>query len=215
MHPSTFGFGYSQFGCLSIRGVAGTKKGYLFPMIVETIFSTLDQAGKANFAPMGLVWGTDIVIVRPFRNTQTCRNLTSGGFGVASLSDNVLAYVQSALCNAVLPSFPAIKIPGAVFQDACSWLELAVISESGSEDRADFRCRIMHKDRRRDFLGFCRAGNAVIEATILATRLGYYEKQEIDESLKRYSRIVEKTAGPNEKQAFKLVCDYVRQREGQ
>jgi uncharacterized protein len=184
-------------------------------MIVETIFSTLDYAGKSNFAPMGLVWGEEIVIVRPFRNTQTCRNLMSSGFGVASLSDNVLAYVQSGLYDAVLPGFPAIKIPGVVFQDVCSWLELAVISESGSEDRAEFQCRIMNRDRRRDFLGFCRAGSAVIEATILATRLDFHDRKDVDESMKRFSRIVEKTAGQNEKQAFQLVCDYIRQREGQ
>jgi uncharacterized protein len=184
-------------------------------MIIETIFSTLDRAGKPNFAPMGVVWGEEIVIVRPFRNTQTCRNLLSSGYGVASLSDDVLAYVQSGLYNAVLPGFPAIKIPGVVFKDACSWLELAVISESGSEDRAEFQCRIMHRDRRRDFLGFCRAGNAVIEATIWATRLDFYDKKETEDSLKRYLRIVEKTAGPNEQQAFQMVCDYIREREGQ
>jgi uncharacterized protein len=184
-------------------------------MIVETIFSTLDNSGKPNSAPMGLVWGEEIAIVRPFRNTQTCRNLMSSGFGVASLSDNVLAYVQSGLYDAVLPGFSAIKISGLVYQDACSWLELAVISESGTEDRAEFKCRIMHRDRKRDFVGFCRAGNAVIEATILATRLAFYDKKEVEESLKRCLRIVEKTAGPNEKQAFQLVCDYIRQREGQ
>jgi len=184
-------------------------------MIIETIFSTMDQAGKPNFAPMGLVWGEEIVIVRPFRNTQTCRNLISGGFGVASLSDDVLAYVKSGLYDAALPGFAAIRIPGIVFQGACSWLELAVISESGSEDRAEFQCRIMHRAYGRDFLGFCRAGNAVIEATILATRLDFYSRKEVDESLKRYSRIIEKTAGQNEKEAFQLVCDYVRQREEQ
>jgi uncharacterized protein len=184
-------------------------------MIIETIFSTIDRAGTPNFAPMGVVWGEEIVIVRPFRNTQTCRNLQSTGYGIASLSDDVLAYVQSGLYSAVLPGFTAIKIPGVVFQDACSWLELAVISESGSEDRADFHCRIMHRDHRRDFVGFCRAGNAVIEATILATRLDYCDKKEIDDSLKRYLRIVEKTAGPNEQQAYQMVCDYIREREGQ
>jgi uncharacterized protein len=186
-----------------------------FSVIVETLFSTLDGDGKPNFAPMGVAWGEEIVMVRPFRNTRTCRNLLSSGYGVASLSDNVLAYVQCGLYDAVLPGFPALSVPGIVYQDACSWLELAVINRSGSEDRAEFQCRIMHRESRRDFLGFCRAGNAVIEATILATRLDYCDRQEVDESLNRYLRIVEKTAGSNEKQAFQLVRDYIRQREGQ
>ena len=81
-------------------------------MIIETIFSTLDDAGRPNFAPMGLVWGEETVLVRPFRDTQTYRNLRSGRCGVASLSDDVLAYVQCGLFNEVLPGFPAAAIDG-------------------------------------------------------------------------------------------------------
>jgi uncharacterized protein len=182
-------------------------------MIVESIFSTLDESGRPNFAPMGLLWGEESVVVRPFRNTQTCNNLLSSGYGVANLSDDVLAYVQCGLYNAVLPGFPAIAVPGVVFQDTCSWLELAAISRGGSDERAEFQCRILHKGRQRDFLGFCRAGNAVIEAAILATRLAFCDRQEVMKSLNHYMKIIEKTAGQNEKEAFQLVCDYVRQRE--
>jgi hypothetical protein len=49
----------------------------------------------------------------------------------------------------------------------------------------------------------------------LATRLDYCDKKEIDDNLKRYLRIVEKTAGTNEQQAFQMVCDYIRERERQ
>ena len=48
-------------------------------MIVETIFSTIDEDGNPNFAPMGLFWGDETVTVRPYRNTQTCRNLIDNG----------------------------------------------------------------------------------------------------------------------------------------
>ena len=108
-------------------------------MIIETIFSTLDEHGKPNFAPMGVLWGEDSVIVRPFRTSQTCRNLLSSGHGVVNLSDNVLAFVQCALYDMILPSFPAVTVPGVVFQDACSWLELSVVAGGGSEDREPCR----------------------------------------------------------------------------
>ena len=60
-------------------------------MIIETIFSTLDAEGYPHFAPMGLLWGEEYMTVRPYRDTQTCRNLMATGCGVANVTDNVLA----------------------------------------------------------------------------------------------------------------------------
>src|SRR5512139_1645660 len=100
-------------------------------MIIETIFSTVNESGQPNFAPMGVVWGEEELTVRPFRQSRTCHNLVTTGYGVASLTDDVLAFVQSGLYNAVLPHFPASSVPGVVFQEACSWRELAVIAVAG------------------------------------------------------------------------------------
>jgi hypothetical protein len=183
---------------------------YVKAMIVETIFSTVDEAGKPNFAPMGLLWGDEYVAIRPYRNTQTCRNLLSTGYGVANVTDDVLAYVQCGLYQAVLPYFPARAVRGAVFKDACSWWELEVVSRSGSEERAELRCRVLHTERQKDFLGFCRAGNAVIEAAILATRAGLYDRKIVTDSLARFGEIVEKTGDEKEKQAMQLIHEYIR-----
>lgn len=178
-------------------------------MIIETIFSTLDENGKPNFAPMGISWGDDSVIVRPFRTSQTCCNLLSRGHGVANLSDNVLAFVQCALYDEILASFPAVTVPGVIFQDACSWLELEVVAIDGSDERVEFRCRVLHRGRHKDFLGFCRARNAVIEAAIMATRLDIHDRNMAADILNQYMKVVEKTGSEIEKQAFQLVCKYV------
>ncbi len=184
-------------------------------MIVESIFSTLDATGTPNFAPMGIVWGEENAVVRPYRNTRTCRNLLANGYGVANLSDDALAFVQCGLYKAVLPHFPATRVPGVVFQGCCSWLELEVRKQGGSEERAEFECRIQHKGRQHDFLGFCRAGNAVIEAAILATRLAFSGQAKANEDLNHYMRIVDKTGDQREKEAIRLVHDYIRKWEGQ
>jgi len=179
-------------------------------MIIETIFSTLDETGKANFAPMGLEWGEDFITVRPFRKTRTCHNLLSSGYGVANLTDDVLAFVQCGLYAATLPNFQARVVPGVVFERACFWREMEVVSRGGSENRAELRCRVMHKGRQREFLGFCRASNAIIEATILATRLALHDRKLVEERMIRYREIVEKTGGESEKRAFQLVWDCIQ-----
>jgi hypothetical protein len=179
-------------------------------MIVETIFSTIDEAGKPNFAPMGIEWGKEFLTVRPFRSTQTCWNFLSTGYGVANLTDDVLAYVQCALYDAVLPHFQAKAGPGVVFKETCSWREMTLISQAGTEDRAELYCRVVYDGRQKDFLGFRRASNAVIEATILATRMKLHDAETMAEWLSHYARIVDKTGDEIENQAFQMVHDYVR-----
>lgn len=179
-------------------------------MIIETIFSTIDESGNPNFAPMGLLWGDEDVTVLPYRTTQTFRNLHSNGCGVANITDDVLAYVQSALYQAVLPHFSAKAIKGIVFEGACSWLELEVVSTGDSDERAEMRCRVMHTGRQRDFLGFCRARGAVIEAAILATRVGLYSRKAVEDKLIPYGEIIEKTGAAIERQAMQLIYEFVR-----
>jgi uncharacterized protein len=179
-------------------------------MIVETIFSTVDENGRPNFAPMGLVWGEKFATVLPFRETQTCRNLLSTRYGVANLSDDILAYVQSALYDSNLPHFPAKAGPGVVFSNTCSWREMEVVSQSGTAERAEFGCRIVYEGRQRDFLGFRRASNAVIEAAILATRRKVLAPNMLEERLKQYREIVEKTGDAMDKEALQMVYDFIQ-----
>jgi uncharacterized protein len=181
-------------------------------MIIEAIVSTLDESGAPNFAPMGVILNDQLVTVRPYRNTRTCRNLLSSSYGVVNFSDDALAYVQCGLYHAVLPHFPASAIPGVVYRETCSWQEMVVVSQMGSDERAELQCRVLHKGLRKEFLGFCRARNAVIEATILATRLDFCDPGIVSPRLIQYHEIIEKTGGVSEKQAFQLVRDFVKKR---
>jgi uncharacterized protein len=183
-----------------------------FFMIIETIVSTLDESGAPNFAPMGVELDQDSITVRPFRNTRTYRNMIASGYGVANFTDDVLAYVQSALYYTILPGFPAKTAPGVVYQNACSWLEMAVASQGGSDERAELHCRVLYRGRQRDFLGFCRARNIVIEATVLATRWNIINPDIVDQKMVQYCEIVEKTGGDAEKKAFQLVRDFIIKR---
>jgi hypothetical protein len=179
-------------------------------MIIETLFSTLDEANRPNFAPMGVLWGEEHMIVRPYRHTTTYRNLVATRYGVANVTDDVLAFVRSALADVVLPHFPASNVPGVVFEDACFWRELAVIEVGGEEERAEVRCQVVGRGWQRDFLGFNRGKNAVIEATILATRLHLHPLPEVLAEMARYEEIVGKTGNEAEKTAMGYLIEYVR-----
>jgi len=180
-------------------------------VILETLFSTLNEEGHPNFAPMGVVWGEEEVTVRPFRDTATFRNLLRASCGVANLTDDVLLFARAAFEKVDPRWCPARHIEGAVLAEACSWRELEVIEvgDAGADDRADIRCRIVGRGHRREFLGFSRARSAVIEAAIIATRLHLHRREDVEEDLARYREVVARTGGDREHEAMAYLEDRV------
>ena len=87
---------------------------------------------------------------------------------------------------------------------------MEVISREGTPERAEVRCRVLHAGRQKEFLGFCRAGNAVLEAIILATRVDLLDPAIVGERMAQYQEIVEKTGDENERRAFHMVHDYIQ-----
>jgi hypothetical protein len=179
-------------------------------VIIETIITTLDAEGRPNFAPMGVEWGEEEIVVKPYRETTTHRNLLATGEAVVNLVDDVLYFVRGALQSPTFPAGPAKVVRGVVLNAACSWRELRVRQADTREARARFACEVVHREVRREFLGYNRARAAVLEATILATRTRLLPIDEIQAEYRRLQVIVDKTAGPSEREAMALLTDFVR-----
>jgi uncharacterized protein len=62
----------------------------------------------------------------------------------------------------------------------------------------------------REFLGLNRACHAVLEASILASRVRLLPAGEIVAELGRLQLLVDKTAGPREHEAMQYVTRHVR-----
>jgi hypothetical protein len=178
-------------------------------VILETILTTLDAEGSPNAAPMGVEWSEREIVVKPYRETTTFRNLQATGEAVVNLVDDVLMYVHTALWSRSYPSSPARAVRGVVLDAACSWREIVVREAETAAPRARFVCDVVRSEVRREFLGYSRARSAVIEATILATRTRIRPIQEILAEYRRLQVIVGKTAGPEEREAMTLLSDFV------
>lgn len=187
-------------------------------MVIETVVTTLDERGEANFAAMGVVWGEETLTIRPFTNTRTYRNLLRAGEAVVNVTDNVLIFVKSALSSERFECVPARHVRGVVLRDACSWREVVVekILPPGGDaqgpGRADVVTRVVGGGELRPFVGLCRAKHAVVEASILASRLRLHGADAVLSELARLDALVEKTGGPGEREAMEFVRAYVRQK---
>jgi hypothetical protein len=181
-------------------------------VIVESIVTSMDAEGTINFAPMGVEWGDDRIVLKPFLETTTFRNLSATRTAVVNLTDDAMLFAQGAVSSPQFPWFPAVAVPGAVLEAACSWRELEVIELDATPPRSRMAARVVHRGVRREFIGFNRARHAVLEAAILATRTHLLPAEQIRDEYARLQVIVDKTAGPREREAMAFLTEYVQSR---
>jgi uncharacterized protein len=181
-------------------------------VILETIVTTVDAGGSINFAPMGVEWGEETIVLKPFLETTTFRNVSATGAAVVNLTDDAMLFAQGAISSPQFPSFPASVVRGVVLDAVCSWRELEVVEIDATPPRSRIDTRVVYRGVRREFIGFNRARHAVLEAAILATRTHLLPAEQIQEEYARLQIIVDKTAGPREREAMELLTDYVRSR---
>lgn len=181
-------------------------------MIIETIVTTIGSDTTLNCAPMGVEWADDVIVLKPFVETATFRNLVAQRSAVVNLTDDVRLFARAAIASPTYPTVAAIVIQGAVLTDACAWREVRVRAVDDSPPRARIEADVVHRGVFREFIGFCRAQHAVLEAAIYATRLHLHARSFVDQELSRLQVIVDKTGGPRELEAMALIVEFVQER---
>ena len=182
-------------------------------MILEGIVTTVSENCKVNIAPMGPIVDKSMqsFLLRPFTSSTTYRNLKQNGHGVLHVTDDVLLIAKAAISRLAEP-FDLVDTPdkrGKVIANACRWYQFDVVSLDDSRERTEIRCQVAAEGKIRDFFGFNRAKHAVIEAAILATRIGILPNEDIAREIPKLQTIVEKTAGDDEREAFQIVSEFI------
>jgi hypothetical protein len=179
-------------------------------MILETIVTTVAEDGTVNCAPMGVEWDERVIVLKPFVETATYRNVMATRAAVVNLVDDVRVFAQAAIANPEYPTEPAVVVRGAVLIGCCSWREVELRSADSTPPRSRIETAVVHHGVRREFIGFNRARHAVLEAAIYATRLHLLPRAFVESELQRLQVIVDKTAGDQELEAMALLTEHVR-----
>jgi hypothetical protein len=184
------------------------------PMIRETIVTTLSAAGEVHIAPLGLVADPaggegDRWIIAPFRPSTTLDNLRANPYAVANFTDDALIFAGCLTGSRDWPTRPASRVPGRVLDAALAHAELKVARVEEDEQRPRFHCKVVFEANHAPFQGFNRAKAAVIEAAILASRLHMLPREKIERELGYLQIAVEKTAGPREHEAWRLIVEKI------
>lgn len=179
-------------------------------LLIEGVVTSTNPDGATNTAPMGLIVDADWrrVLLRPYQPSRTFDNVTRTGRCVLNITDDVELIAAAAL-GELPPDRPALSPTpcgrGRYLADACRWYSLEVVSVDDSRQRSEILCRVADSGRLRDFVGFNRAKHAVIEAAILATRVGLLGRGAVRQQIAALAPAVEKTGGPAERRAFARI----------
>jgi uncharacterized protein len=173
--------------------------------IIETVVTTLNPDSTVNCGAMGVEWGAQQIVIKPYRGTRTLRNLRATRAAVVNLTDDILLFSHAALGDPQPPTHPAASVEGAVLDDACSWREVRVEAIDETAPRARVSTVVVGGGTGREFLGLNRARDAVLEASILASRVRMLPAEDIRAELGRLQVLVDKTGGPREREAMEYV----------
>lgn len=173
-------------------------------MIIEGLLTTQLADGRPHVAPMGPVVSPDLAhwTLRPFQSSTTFRLLREHPIAIFHVVDDVLPIVRAALNLPHEFAYTSHPQGGAILEDSCRWFRLEVTDWNVADVRSEATARVHSSGHLRDFWGWNRAKHAVLEATILATRVHMLSADLIRPQLQALQSAVVKTAGPRELQAW-------------
>ena len=196
-------------------------------MILESIVTTVDHAGRVNIAPMGPEvdetqapdWNR--FVLKPFQTSTTYTNLIARGKAVVHVTDDVRLFARAAVETigheeaAERYVRPLRDSSWWTLVDCHRWFAVEVDSKVDDGPRVRIECRVVESEIIRPFFGFNRAKHAVIEAAILATRVHLIPAASLIEQIGRLKPLVEKTGGTAEREAFERLQKTIHARIAQ
>jgi uncharacterized protein len=178
-------------------------------VIYETIVITSNADGSAHIAPFGLRERDGNVIIAPFRPSATLDNFLRSGCAVVNATTDVRVFAGALTGRRDWPVRRAGKVDGWILQSALAHRELQLLEVKEHDLRPELTFRIVHEVTHAPFRGFNRAQAAVIEASVLVSRLHMLPIEKIESEMSFLRIALEKTAGENEHQAWQWLMDKI------
>ena len=176
-------------------------------MIYEVIVSTKSNDGIPHVVPMGISKKDTYIVLRPFKPSKTLENILRDRSAVLNVVTDVRIFAGAITgrLNFRIEALPEKK--GFFLVDAVSYLVLSLVEVHDFGGRPSLYMIKESETQLSKFLGFNRAQAAVIEGSILMSRLGMLPQEKIEKELEYLGIAIEKTAGKKELQAWEWLIE--------
>jgi uncharacterized protein len=180
-------------------------------MIHEVIVTTISNKGIVHIAPMGIRFIDKQVIISPFKPSTTLNNIIENNIATINFIDDVRVFagiVSRHKKDWELSARTDLEIvPNLTLTN--TFYNVAVSEYQEDDKRPNIICDIKNSEIIKPFLGFNRAQFSVIEAAVLLSRLGMISMEKIDREIEYLKIGIDKTAGPNELEAWRWIQDKI------
>jgi len=171
-------------------------------MIMETIVTTRARDGHTHIAPMGVRKQDGLILLAPFRPSRSLENIEREGSAVINYTDDARIFVGCLTGHWDWPLYPTVKIDGHRLKHCLGHVELELKHIKDDGKRPELVLRPVHEETHAPFHGFNRAQAALIEASILISRLHILPWEKIKSEIDYLAIAIVKTAGPREQLAW-------------
>lgn len=181
--------------------------------ISEVIVTTVSDAREFNAAPIGIICEGDEISANIYSDSHTFSNISSNEMLVANITKDPELFVLSALGDLStnyyekFHGYPVIRVAEAWILFRCE------VIQSEEQDHHKYFVvslePISAKVNFSDLNAVSRAKNAVIEATVHATRFMLSRDKKLMEWIDYYDTIVSKCGGPGEKRAMERLYEFL------
>ena len=175
--------------------------------ISEVIVTTLSKDGVPNAAPIGLHCKDGKLFFRLF-NSKTLDNILARPVAVANIVDDPVLFVRSALSDIEPDEFELIEeIP--VLKGALAWIRFDCKCRKGEKISVVELTPVSGAVISHKVKPINRGFNAVIEASVDATRYVIFKEQKYLERIGYYDKLVRKCGGAQEKEAMRVLYELI------
>ena len=178
-------------------------------MIFETIICTVDTENNPHITPFGVHFEDENIIISPYKPSNTLNNILATKFAVMNMTDDVRVFAGALTGHINWSLLPVIDHAGYRLADCLVHTVLQLIAVRDDETRPQLVMQAVCSENHQSFQGFNRAQAAVVELSILASRLDRLPKDKVMTE-KAYLQIaIDKTAGERELEAWTWLVDKI------
>lgn len=179
--------------------------------IFENVITTCAPDGAVHVAPMGVRYVDGLVVLKPFRPSQTLDNILASDTAVLNVLTDVRVFAGCVTGRRSWPTeaVPTDAAPAARLTCAHSHVLLRLAQVHDDAQRPTLYMARQREAQHSAFPGFNRAQAAVIEGAVLVSRLHLLAPEKIATELAYLQIAIDKTAGLPELEAWAWLQEAV------
>jgi hypothetical protein len=175
-------------------------------MIIETVVSTVNENKEPHFAAVGVEFMQEKAVFNLYKKSRTFSNLKNKGSGIINLVDKAEYLLKAAVGSTEIDFSRVGEKELYYLTDCCNYYQFRLINIEDQAEKYLVKVEITAAEENRKYIGFNRANNLLVEAAVIASRIGITKtKNDLRQFINQNRRVINKTGDKNTQELLKFL----------